>query len=73
MATDNSINNLFIEAMSGRKKDSKQFSVTICDNETGEVLQVLGDSTYGGYSYSVACEVANDFDKNKCFTFIQEI
>lgn len=73
MATDNTINNLFIEAMSGRKKDGKQFSVTICDNETGEVLQVLGDSTYGGYSYSVACEVADDFDKNKYFTVIQEI
>lgn len=73
MATDNTINNLFIEAMSGRKKGSEQFSVTICDNETGEVLQVLGDSIYGGYSYSVACEVANDFNKNKYLTFIKEI
>lgn len=59
--------------MSGRKKGSNQYSVTICDNETGEVLQVLGDSTYGGYSYFVACEVAEDFDKNKYFTVIQEI
>lgn len=73
MATDNTINNLFIEAMSGRKKDRKQYSVIVCDNEAGEVLRVLGDSTFGGYSYQVACEVADDFDKNKYFTIIQEI
>lgn len=71
--TNYTINNLFIEAMSGKKQNRKQYAVKICDNKTGEVLQVLGDATFGGYSYSVACEVADDFDKNKYFTVIQEI
>lgn len=56
----NIINQMFISAI-GAKSPKKQYQVIISKNS--EIVQILGDLTFGGYSEIVAKDIQQEYTR----------
>ena len=57
---DNKINQMFISSI-GAKSPKKQYQVIISKNS--EIVQILGDSIFGGYSEIVAKDIQQEYTR----------